>query len=59
MFESAPPGRTPGAAPPALPNPAAFALAVYPTIRFYDGRSANRFRLQELPDPITQVTWSG
>ena len=29
----------------------------YPTIQFYDGRGANRPWLQELPDPITQVTW--
>jgi molybdopterin-containing oxidoreductase family iron-sulfur binding subunit len=29
----------------------------YPTIQFFDGREANRPWLQELPDPITQVTW--
>ena len=34
-------------------------LAVFPTIQFYDGRMANRPWLQELPDPITQVTWGG
>lgn len=32
-------------------------LVVYPTIQFLDGRDANRAWLQELPDPITQVTW--
>jgi anaerobic selenocysteine-containing dehydrogenase/Fe-S-cluster-containing dehydrogenase component len=36
-----------------------FDCMVYPTIQFYDGRAANRPWLQELPDPITQVTWSG
>jgi len=29
----------------------------YPTIQFFDGRSANRPWLQELPDPLTQITW--
>ncbi len=32
-------------------------LSVYPTIQFFDGRIANRFWIQELPDPITQTTW--
>lgn len=32
-------------------------LVVYPTIQFLDGRGANRPWLQELPDPITQITW--
>ena len=31
----------------------------YPTIQFFDGRMANRPFMQELPDPITAVTWSG
>lgn len=31
----------------------------YPTVQFYDGRQANRFWIQELPDPMTQVTWGG
>jgi anaerobic selenocysteine-containing dehydrogenase/Fe-S-cluster-containing dehydrogenase component len=31
----------------------------YPTVQFFDGRSANRPFLQELPDPITAVTWGG
>lgn len=31
----------------------------YPTIQFFDGRTANRPFLQELPDPMTAVTWSG
>jgi molybdopterin-containing oxidoreductase family iron-sulfur binding subunit len=28
-----------------------------PSIRFFDGRGANRPWLAELPDPLTQVTW--
>jgi anaerobic selenocysteine-containing dehydrogenase/Fe-S-cluster-containing dehydrogenase component len=36
-----------------------YRLAVFPTIQFYDGRTANRPWLQEFPDPITQVTWGG
>ena len=32
---------------------------VYPTIQFFDGRMANRPFLQEMPDPVTQVTWTG
>ena len=34
-----------------------FALLAYPSLRFYDGRSASRAWLQEVPDPITQVAW--
>ena len=30
---------------------------VYPTIQFFDGREANRPWIQELPDPMTQITW--
>jgi molybdopterin-containing oxidoreductase family iron-sulfur binding subunit len=32
-------------------------LIAYPTIQFFDGRSANRPWLQELPDPLTMITW--
>jgi molybdopterin-containing oxidoreductase family iron-sulfur binding subunit len=34
-----------------------FALLPYPSLRFYDGRSATRSWLQEVPDPMTQVAW--
>ena len=40
----------PGAAPP---------LVIYPTVQFYDGRMANHLWVQEIPDPMTQVTWGG
>jgi len=35
------------------------ALIVYPSLRFYDGRSADEPWLQEAPDTMTQVTWGG
>ncbi len=67
------PGTPAGAAPQALaelsadtlqaapeaPGDGDYGCVVYPTIQFYDGRTANRPWLQELPDPITQVTWGG
>ncbi|MBI5583157.1 MAG: 4Fe-4S dicluster domain-containing protein [Deltaproteobacteria bacterium] len=34
-------------------------LTIYPTGQFFDGRGANRPWLQELPDPLTQITWDG
>jgi anaerobic selenocysteine-containing dehydrogenase/Fe-S-cluster-containing dehydrogenase component len=34
-----------------------FFLVVYPSYRFFDGRSANRPWLLELPDPVTKVSW--
>jgi molybdopterin-containing oxidoreductase family iron-sulfur binding subunit len=35
-----------------------FTLIAYPSPALYDGRGANRPWLQELPDPVTKVTWS-
>jgi molybdopterin-containing oxidoreductase family iron-sulfur binding subunit len=32
-------------------------LITYPSYALYDGRAANRPWLQELPDPVTKVTW--
>lgn len=32
-------------------------LVIYPTVQFYDGRMANHMWVQEIPDPMTQVTW--
>ncbi len=34
-----------------------FHFIIYPTVQFFDGRGANRPWLQELPDPMTQITW--
>jgi molybdopterin-containing oxidoreductase family iron-sulfur binding subunit len=44
---------------PVLPfqGPGEFHLVVYPSYRFYDGRTANRPWLLELPDPVTKVPW--
>lgn len=36
---------------------ARFNLVVYPSYRFFDGRTANRPWLLELPDPVTKVSW--
>jgi molybdopterin-containing oxidoreductase family iron-sulfur binding subunit len=34
-----------------------FNLHLYPSISHFDGRSANRPWLQELPDPMTKIVW--
>ena len=41
------------------PEGKSFYFIAYPTVQFFDGRSANRPFLQELPDPMTQITWGG
>ena len=33
-------------------------LIAYPSSIFFDGRGANRPWLQELPDPVSKITWS-
>jgi anaerobic selenocysteine-containing dehydrogenase/Fe-S-cluster-containing dehydrogenase component len=38
-------------------DPAGLNLVVYPSYRFFDGRTANRPWLLELPDPVTKVPW--
>ncbi|MGD0660292.1 MAG: molybdopterin-dependent oxidoreductase [Syntrophorhabdales bacterium] len=45
--------------PPSEKKPGQFDLYAYPTIQFFDGRLANRPWLQEMPDPVTMITWSG
>lgn len=32
-------------------------LTLYPSVSLYDGRGANNTWLQELPDPISKITW--
>jgi anaerobic selenocysteine-containing dehydrogenase/Fe-S-cluster-containing dehydrogenase component len=66
------PALAPAPVPPAAPAAAAaaarpadfegpadanFHLVVYPSYRFFDGRTANRPWLLELPDPVTKVAW--
>ena len=36
-----------------------FHFVTYPTVQFFDGRTANRPFLQEMPDPMTNITWGG
>jgi anaerobic selenocysteine-containing dehydrogenase/Fe-S-cluster-containing dehydrogenase component len=52
-------GTAPASGPVAFQGPdgADFFLVVYPSYRFFDGRSANRPWLLELPDPVTKVSW--
>jgi anaerobic selenocysteine-containing dehydrogenase/Fe-S-cluster-containing dehydrogenase component len=42
---------------PALDGEGEFALMVYPSPRFGDGRHSNRPWLQELPDPVSKMAW--
>ncbi|MFH1765536.1 MAG: molybdopterin-dependent oxidoreductase [Gemmatimonadota bacterium] len=42
---------------PALDGDGEFALVVYPSPRFGDGRHSNRPWLQELPDPVSKMAW--
>jgi molybdopterin-containing oxidoreductase family iron-sulfur binding subunit len=45
------------AAAPVFEGTGEYALVVYPSYRFFDGRTANRPWLLELPDPVTKVPW--
>lgn len=42
---------------PAKRDAAGLTLVTYPSINHFDGRGANRPWLQEVPDPMTQLTW--
>ena len=46
-----------GANAPQFDGTGEFVLVVYPSYRFFDGRSANKPWLLELPDPVTKVPW--
>ncbi len=39
------------------PSPDEPALVVFPSIALHDGRGANKQWLQELPDPVSKITW--
>lgn len=43
---------------PAAPKGGELALWLYPHPHLHDGRGANKMWLQELPETITQVTWT-
>jgi anaerobic selenocysteine-containing dehydrogenase/Fe-S-cluster-containing dehydrogenase component len=45
--------------PPETLDRGALSFISYPTVQFFDGRGANRPFLQELPDPVTCITWDG
>lgn len=45
--------------PQSFPGGDSMPLVIYPTVQFFDGRAANRMWVQEIPDPMTQVTWGG
>ncbi len=66
------PGRDDPAPPPALslepyllnvlsrppaPPPEGIPFAALPSVRFFDGRGANRPWLCEIPDPLTKIAW--
>ncbi len=44
---------------PAPKAPDRLPLVVYPSVQFFDGRMANHMWIQEIPDPMTMVTWGG
>ncbi len=48
-----------GVLPVKLEGDGTHALIVYPSLRFYDGRSADQPWLQEAPDTMTQIAWDG
>jgi molybdopterin-containing oxidoreductase family iron-sulfur binding subunit len=59
---ASPPKMLPGPFPASLlapgdPLPAGLAFAALPSLRFFDGRGANRPWLCEIPDPISRVAW--
>jgi molybdopterin-containing oxidoreductase family iron-sulfur binding subunit len=42
---------------PYQPPPAGLAFAAAPSVRWFDGRGANKPWLSEIPDPISRVAW--
>jgi molybdopterin-containing oxidoreductase family iron-sulfur binding subunit len=44
-------------AAPTFSGEGEYHLVVYPSVRFWDGRHANKPWLQELPDPVSKFTW--
>jgi molybdopterin-containing oxidoreductase family iron-sulfur binding subunit len=48
---------SPAFATPQLRGSGDFAVVLYPSPNFYDGRGANKPWLQEVPDPTTKAVW--
>ncbi len=53
----APPLRLAPAGPAKFRGSGRFTLLLYPSIRFFDGRQANRGWCQEIPDPLSKICW--
>lgn len=52
------PGRSPSRARPAAAGEESrFVLHLYPSLHFFDGRTANRPWAQEIPDPVAKAVW--
>ena len=43
--------------PPSRPKTDGLAFVAAPSIRFFDGRGANKPWLNEIPDPVTRISW--
>lgn len=39
--------------------PEGLRLVIYPSLRWFDGRDANKTWMLEIPDPLTMITWDG
>src|SRR5204863_5856651 len=48
---------SPAFATPQLRGSGDYAVVLYPSPNFYDGRGANKPWLQELPDPTSKAVW--
>jgi molybdopterin-containing oxidoreductase family iron-sulfur binding subunit len=48
-----------GSVPGWKPSPDRYPLTVFPHVALHDGRGANKPWLQELPDPVSKITWHG
>ncbi len=40
-------------------KPEGLQLVTYPSLRWFDGRDANKTWMLEIPDPLTMITWDG
>ncbi|HET7295603.1 MAG TPA: molybdopterin-dependent oxidoreductase, partial [Gemmatimonadales bacterium] len=56
VAHAAPPSQPPLGWRPSADEPA---LVVFPSMALHDGRGANKPWLQELPDPVSKITWHG